>query len=92
MVKILFASLPLVVTKKTKKGERDIDIQPMIHKIDARYEYGCALIECMLCADSENYLNPFYLTGALDREMGCEAEHRRVMRTGAYLADEKVFK
>ena len=83
---------PLVVTKKTKKGERDIDIQPMIYKADARYEYGCCVIDCILCADSENYLNPFYLSGAVDREMGFEAYHRKVMRKGAYFEDMKIFR
>lgn len=83
---------PLVVTKKTKKGERDIDIQPMIHSVDVSFEYGCVLVKCVLCADSENYLNPFYLTGALDKEMGFEAYHRKVLRTGAYFANDKMFK
>ena len=83
---------PLVVTKKTKKGERDIDIQPMIHSVEVSFEYGCVLVKCVLCADSENYLNPFYLTGALDREMGFAAYHRKVLRVGAYFADDKTFK
>lgn len=83
---------PLVVTKKTKKGERDIDIQPMIYKAEARFEYGCCVIDCILCADSENYLNPFYLSGAVDREMGFCAIHRKVMRKGAYFEDMKKFR
>lgn len=83
---------PLVVTKKTKKGEKEVDIQPMIREIDVSFEYGCVVVKCVLCADSETYLNPFYLTGALDREMGVEAEHRRVLRTGASLADGRAFK
>ena len=83
---------PLVVTKKTKRGEKDIDITPMIKKADVRYEYGCTVIECVLCADSESYLNPFYLTGALEKELGIEAEHKRVMRTGVYLANETDFR
>ena len=83
---------PLVVTKKTKKGEKDIDIQPMIYNVDVSYEYGCAIINCKLCADSENYLNPFYLTGALDKGLGIEALHRRTVRVGAYFENGSLFK
>lgn len=89
--KTLF-SAPLTVTKKTKKGEREVDIQPMIERVDVRYEYGCVVIDCRLCADSESYLNPFYLTGALDKAMGFEAFHRRVLRTGVYGEDNKPFR
>ena len=83
---------PLVVTKRTKKGEKDIDIQPMIHKAEVKYEYGCAIINCTLCADSENYLNPFYLTGALDKAMDMAAQHKRTVRVGALFANDKEFK
>ncbi|MBE6670738.1 MAG: DUF2344 domain-containing protein [Ruminococcaceae bacterium] len=85
-------SEPLVVTKRTKKGEKDIDIQPMIHKAEVKYEYGCAIINCTLCADSENYLNPFYLTGALDKAMDMTALHKRTVRVGAFFANDKEFK
>jgi len=89
--KKLFSS-PLVVTKKTKKGERDVDIAPMIRKVECRYEFGCLIIMTELCADSESYLNPFYLTGAVDSEMGVEAENRKVLRTGALFANGESFK
>jgi len=85
-------SQSLVVTKRTKKGEKDIDIQPMIHKCEVKNEYGCAIINCTLCADSENYLNPFYLTGALDKALGIEANHRKTVRVGAYFENGKEFK
>ncbi len=85
-------SQSLTVTKRTKKGEREVDIFPMIRKADCRYEYGCTVIDMILSADSENYLNAFYLTDALDREMGVKASHRKVVRTAAYFSDGKVFK
>ena len=85
-------SAPLTVVKKTKKGEKEVDIQPMIKDVNVRYEYGCVVIDCMLCADSESYLNPFYLTNALDGAVGRCADGRKVLRTGAYFADGKLFK
>lgn len=81
----------LVVTKRTKKGDKEIDVSPMIKEISCAYEYGVCVIKAKLSADSENYLNPFYLTGALDTAMGGEAEHRRVVRMETYFADGKVF-
>lgn len=81
----------LVVTKRTKKGEKEVDISPMIKDVSCCYEYGLVVVKAKVCADSENYLNPFYLTGALDKEMGVEANHRRVVRTQTYFADEQVF-
>lgn len=84
-------SNPLVVTKKTKKGEKEIDISPMIKSAVCTSEYGMTVIKTTLCADSENYLNPFYLTNALDKEMGREAEHRRVVRVNTYFENEKEF-
>ena len=82
---------PLVVTKKTKRGEKDVDISPMILYAECGYEFGITVIKAVLCADSENYLNPFYLTNALDREMGREAFHRKVMRVNTYRANEEKF-
>lgn len=82
---------PLVVSKRTKKGEREVDVQPMIRNIEVKYGYGMLVLNCVLCADSENYLNPFYLTGALDKEMGFEAHNRKVMRLNALTADGKRF-
>ena len=83
---------PLTVVKRTKKGEKETDIQPMIKEVNVKYEYGCVVVDCVLCADSETYLNPFYLTGALDKEMGEEAAHRKVLRTDAFISTGKSFK
>jgi len=85
-------SKELIVTKRTKKGERDIDIFPMIKKAVCRCEYGLAIVDMILSADSENYLNAFYLTDALNRELGVESAHRKVLRTQTYFADGKEFK
>lgn len=82
----------LIVTKKTKKGEKEIDISSLIDKIDVSYEFNCVIIRARLCADSENYLNPFYLTGALDKKMEMESIHRRVVRLAIYKADKTEFK
>ena len=54
---------PLIVMKKTKSGEKEIDIQPMVK----RYEYDSdnRTLTAVLNADSENYLSPDYLAKAL---------------------------
>lgn len=81
----------LVVTKRTKKGEKDVDISPMIKSAECGFECGMTAIKAVLCADSENYLNPFYLTGALEKALGREAEHRKVVRINTYFENEDQF-
>ena len=81
----------LIVTKRTKKGEKEVDISPMIKSVSCSFEYGMTMIKAVLCADSENYLNPFYLTGALENALGSQAEHKKVVRTNTYFENEKQF-
>ena len=81
----------LVVTKRTKKGEKEVDISPMIKSVISSYADGITILKMKLCADSENYLNPFYLTSALDKEVGSEAFSRRVVRTNTYFEDGTIF-
>lgn len=91
MGKELF-SKPLVITKHTKSGDKEVDIQPMIRNILTEFEFGCVVIKTELSASSETYLNPVYLITALDREVGHEVINRRILRTGALDASGKAFK
>ncbi len=91
MAKRLYCN-PLVITKKTKKGEKEVDVLPQIKRVQTDFVDGKVVINCLLCAESENYLNPFYLTNALDKEVGEEALSRTVMRRGAYVDVENLFR
>ena len=52
---------PLVIMKRSKSGEKEVDIQPLIQ----RYEIDGNVMTAVLQADSENYLSPDYLAKAL---------------------------
>ncbi len=47
---------PVVVLKRTKRSEKEVDISPFIKK--ATNENG--ILRLLLCADQQNYLNPDY--------------------------------
>ncbi len=51
----------LVVTKRTKSGEKEVDIKPLI----GFWEKTGNRLTCRLCADSTRFLNPEALASAL---------------------------
>ena len=58
-------SNPLVVTKKSKSGQRDVDISPMIEEFDISYGGEKTVLKMTLSSSSELYLNPEYVIGAI---------------------------
>ncbi len=84
---------PLVVLKRTKKGERNVDISPQIHAVSVTEACGELLIRARLSADSAGFLNPEYLVGIL-RGSGLilcgdpMAEEYSILRTAVYCGDE----
>lgn len=87
---------PLTVLKRTKSGEKDVDIAPQIKKIAVTFEDGELVIRARLTADSANFLNPEYLIKVLKRECGVlcgdpTAEAYSILRT-AVLCGEKDFR
>lgn len=94
----LFSKSPLMLVKKTKSGEKEIDIVPMIKTLDAAYDSTADTlkIQCMLSATSTKYLNPEMLVTALKQNLGIlggnAAEERyAIMRTGLYREDLTSF-
>lgn len=83
---------PLVVRKRTKKGERDVDISPQIRSVRAVFDGEAILIRARLTADSTAFLNPEYLIGVL-RGAGLvlcgdpTRESYSILRTAVYSGD-----
>ena len=95
---ILTAS-PLNLVKKTKSGEKEIDIIPMIYSINALYDDNSQIIKisCTLSASSKEYLNPEMLITALKQKLGIMSgdpmnEWYTIMRTELLKADMTKFK
>ena len=97
--KSLLTTSPLMMLKKSKSGEKEVDIIPMIKSVDAYYraENGTLVIKCLLTASSTLYLNPEMLVTALKNNIGImrgdpTSESYTIMRTGLYTESLEIFK
>ncbi len=96
----LFSKKPLMMLKRTKSGEKEIDISELIKTIDISYleESGNISISAVLSAVAESYLSPEMLITAMKDSLGILStdimkERYSIFRTQVYLSDgETVFK
>lgn len=71
-VQTALTTSPIMLTKKTKAGEKEIDIIPLIKSVSAEYngESGCIDIEATVSASTTEYLNPEMLISGLKEKLG----------------------
>ena len=91
-LKKLYTS-PLVLTKRSKSGDKEVDISPFIDLRYCEYEDGGITVRALLSADSANYLNPEYLIKAADTKLGIKfedpfTEYYTITRREVYLSDK----
>ena len=82
----LFAS-PVMMTKKSKSGEKEVDITTFIKKLSVSAKNGEMTINAILSAGSTENLNPEYLVTALKNNglFGSDTENcYRIMRNKVY--------
>ena len=84
---------PLTLVKRSKSGDKEVDISPYIDLRSCEYGDGCIHIKALLSADSANYLNPEYLIKAADSKLGVRfddpfAEFYTILRKEVYLSDK----
>ncbi len=65
---------PVILTKRSKSGDREVDITKMIKRVSAKAENGKIVIDAVTAADSENYLNPEYVASAVNGALSLEGE------------------
>lgn len=92
----LLCAAPLCTLKRTKSGEREVDISPQIRRVSVDFANGRIVISARLCADSSSFLNPEYLVKVLRENCGIlagdpRAEAYSILRTGVF-AGEKTFR
>lgn len=92
--KVLRAA-PLVVLKRTKSGEKDVDISSQIKEVSLSFDGENIVINCRLSADSAGFLNPEYLVKVLKEKCGILTgdvlkEEYSILRT-AVLVEDKDF-
>ena len=94
-IRALFAGQPITMVKKTKSGEKEIDISTMIRKIGVVYNSdhpGEIRMSAVLRAGSTEHLNPELLIKAMKDKLGIlskdlSRESYSILRTHVYLAD-----
>ncbi len=88
----------LFILKKTKSGEREVDIRPLIKEAEATYNNGIIHIAAILSSSSAAFLSPELLIKVLRRECGILSsdnllsEGYTVMRREAYFENMAPFK
>ena len=89
---------PLNLVKKTKAGEKEIDIIPLIRSVKAEYnaETGDIDIEATVSASSTEYLNPEMIITGLKSKLGIlskdlKTENYSILRTNLFKDDMTQF-
>ncbi len=90
---------PLCMTKKTKSGEKEIDIIPLIKSVDVSFDEkdGVLKLSCVLSASSSEYLNPEMLITAMKQSLlimsgDPTVEWYTIMRTCLFFDNLEPFK
>ena len=91
----LFSASPVTLVKKTKSGDKEIDIVPMIKKLRAiavPNAQNVIRISAILRAGTEEHLNPEMLIKAAKEHLGIlsgdpSREYYTILRTHVYLND-----
>ena len=98
-MKQILSTSPVLLTKRTKAGEKEIDIVSLIHEIDIKFcETDKTLrIDATLSATTGEFLNPEMLITALKRECGILSgdpmnEWYTILRTSVMKADFTRFR
>ncbi len=83
----------VVVLKKTKSSEKEVDISPYFKDISfERIENGLR-IKVYTCADNTNYLNPEYIARVAKKILDPENEgYHTVLRKQFYKANGEIFR
>lgn len=98
-VEKLFSTSPLNMIKSTKSGDKEIDIVPLIKKVEASFDdaTGVLVIKARLSASSTSFLNPEMLISAMKQNLSVLSgdpshEWYAIMREALFDEKEELFK
>ena len=92
-VRAHFESEEMWVTKRTKRGERQMDLAKLIDAITFSLdEAGAILFEARVACGSVENVNPIYITRAIAAAVGMEETFARYQRNGFYTGEGKIFR
>ena len=94
----LLTTAPLMIVKKSKSGEKEVDITSMVSGVRAKYDESRGAVELcarLACGQTEN-LNASVVVGVLKDKLGIltgdpTVEYCSIRREGFYTADGKPF-
>ena len=89
-VEELFSRSPLLLVKRTKRGESEVDIQPMIRWLHVQPQPEGVTVNTALAAGQES-LNPEYIVQAIERYLGAQDLYTAYHRRAIYGADGEIF-
>lgn len=96
-VETILSDKPLTVLKKTKSGEREVDLSPLVKSVSAACNADEITVGLELYCDNASFLNPDYLVGVLKERLGILSpgdlsQYYRIVRTGIFLSDGTLFR
>lgn len=94
-VRQVLTTSPLMMIKRSKSGEKEVDLVPMIRAVEASGGAGELTLRLMLSAAGADYLNPELVVTALRERLwpGIDDPVQlswRILRENVYLADGKT--
>ncbi len=95
-INAIFAS-PVIMTKKTKSGEKEVDIREFVKSLNVDYRDGTLQINTVLATGAVANLNPEYLISALREKLGILSpddvnQSYTIMRNKFFFADMSLFR
>ena len=88
----LFLKDEIIIMKKSKRGESETNIAPMIYKFSAKEENGDIVINATLSAGNTS-LNPEYIIKTIEKYLpDCIPDFAEFTRKNVYAADGKEFR
>ena len=92
------AEKPIMTTKKTKSGETEVDIAPLIRSVKIAHGDGCLVIDTRLAAGSAENLSPELLVSVILARFGARARRSpegadySIVRRAVYDGEGKSFR
>lgn len=92
-ISVMFDS-PVVMMKRSKRGERECDISPLVKSAVAEYSDGALKVTVVTSAAGENYLNPEYAAKAIEKqfELCGKMMFHTITRKSLMLSDGSEFR
>ena len=93
-VKDVFSAISLVINKRSKSGEKQVDIVPYIKSLDAISHDGVLKINTLLSVSSADYLNPEYVVDIVYNALSLSKDNYNlnfgytITRKDLYLSDQ----